>query len=73
MHRTTTLILLLMTTVGCVVSPGEPPSAPASSSLEIADLEADFGTIVPPLLEKYNVPGASVAVLVDREIVLRQR
>ena len=63
-------ILLLTAAVGCGVPPGEPSRAPVSSVLEIADLEAEFATVVPRLLEEYNVPGASVAVLVDREIAL---
>ena len=59
-----------MVAVACAVPADEPSKVPVSSNLEIADLEADFATILPPLLEKYNVPGASVAVLVDGEIAL---
>lgn len=70
MKRSAILVLLLATATVCAGPPGESPKAPVSSPLEIADLEAEFATLIPPLLEKFNVPGASVAVLVDREVVL---
>lgn len=65
MKRSAILVLLLATATVCAGPPGESPKAPVSSPLEIADLEAEFGTLIPPLLEKFNVPGASVAVLVE--------
>ena len=70
MNRSAILVLLLTTATVCAGPPNEPPRAPVSSPLEIADLEVELATLVPPLLEKFNVPGASVAVLVDREVVL---
>ena len=70
MHRTATFVLLLMAAVGCTAPAGEAPPTPVPAVPEIADLDADLATIVTPLLEKYNVPGVSVAVLVDGEIVL---
>ncbi len=70
MKRSAMLVLLLTTATVCAGPSGEPPRAPVSSPLEIADLEAELATLIPPLLEKFNVPGASVAVVVDREVVL---
>ncbi len=63
------VVLLLPVLFGCA----GPETLPVdySTSLATVDLQRDLATIVPPLLEKYKTPGASVAVIVDREVVLQ--
>ena len=68
--RLLALVALALPVLAACSSPsGEPP---VQKSLAPADLEADIAELVPPLLAKYKVPGASVAVLVDGEVVLAQ-
>ncbi len=60
--------------VGCVLlpacGPAPAPDAPPPALHPVTTLEADIAEMVPALLDKYRVPGASVAVLVDRDIVI---
>ncbi|MEL7449023.1 MAG: serine hydrolase domain-containing protein [Pseudomonadota bacterium] len=62
------LVVIAVALVAACSPPSELP--PMSDSLAAADLEADLASLVPLLLSDYNVPGASVAVLVDGEVVL---
>ena len=55
---------------GCSPPSSVPSKMPAANLQSTHELEAGLTGIIPPLLEEHNVPGASVAVLVDREIVL---
>ena len=56
--------------LGCGLAQTAPSQPPPPASLSMAALEADLDRIVPPLLEQHRVPGASVAVLVDRRTVI---
>lgn len=62
--------LTLPVSAGCGRPPGVPSDLPAADLRSTHQLETGFAAIIPPLLEEYKVPGASVALLVDREIVL---
>jgi CubicO group peptidase (beta-lactamase class C family) len=64
------LPLLALPALWLVTGCNERPEPPRVAVAAPGDLEADLARIVPPLLEEHRVPGAAVAVLLDREIVL---
>ena len=70
MLRTKFVTLACIVVVRCSSPPTEAQRATSHNSAAPPSLEQEIAGIVPALLEEYNIPGASVAVIVDGEVAL---
>lgn len=68
--RTPAVIALATVLIGWLAPLAAPDSGSGSVETDVAELETRLADLVPGLLEKYKVPGASVAVIIDRKIVM---